>query len=176
MPNLARTLKEEISRISRHEAKLAVTPIRKPAIRLRKDVADLKARLASLEKANKALQTLVAKIQGAQPAIPSTDSEGKGWISGKGIKSLRKRLGLTQMEFGKLVGVSSQAVVLWESKPGMLRLRNATKVAVFAVRAIGAKEAKHRLDEMGKKPVKVMKVKAQVGKQGKKTVKKVGKK
>ena len=50
MPNIARVLKEEISRISRKEAKAAVAPIRKPSVRLRKDVADLKRRLALMEK------------------------------------------------------------------------------------------------------------------------------
>jgi DNA-binding transcriptional regulator YiaG len=167
MPNLAKTLKEEISRIARHEAKLAVTPIRKPTIRLRRDVAELKARLASLEKANKELSALVAKIQGAQPE-PAPEAADKGWISGKGIKSLRKRLGLSQAEFAKLVGVSDQGVYQWESKSGMLKLRNATKAAVFAVRGIGAREAKQRLEQMGKKPVKAP------GRPKAKTGKKVG--
>ncbi len=153
MPNIAKVIKEEISRISRHEAKVAVTPIRKPTIRLRRDVADLKTRLAALEKAFRDIQALMAKCKAAQPA-PAPEAAGKGWISGKGIKSLRKRLGLSQGEFAKLVGVSDQAVYLWESKPGMLKLRDAAKAAVFAVRGIGAKEAKHRLavTEPVKKP------------------------
>ena len=152
MPNIAKVLKEEISRISRHEAKLATTPIRKPTIRLRKDVANLKARLAALEKAHKELQSIVTKCQAAMPE-PAPKTAEKGWISGKGIKSLRKRLGLSQEEFARLVGVSSNAVYQWESKPGMLKLRDKTKAAVFAVRGIGAKDAKQRLEAMVK-PVK----------------------
>lgn len=153
MPNIAKVLKEEISRISRHEAKVAITPIRKPTLKLRKDVANLKSRLAALEKAYKALQALMTKCQAAQPepATEQADKVEKGWISGKGIKSLRKRLGLSQKEFGKLTGVTGHAVVLWESKSGMLNLRKATKAAVFAVRGLGAREAKQRLAEMGKK-------------------------
>jgi len=46
------------------------------------------------------------------------------------------------------------AVYQWESKPAMLKLREKTKAAVFAVRDIGAREAKQRLAEMGRKPVK----------------------
>jgi len=154
MPNIAKVLKEEISRISRHEAKLATTPIRKPTIRLRKDVANLKSRLAALEKANKELQAVMTKCQAAQPE-PAAEQSEKGWISGKGIKSLRKKLGVTQKELAKLVGVSHKAVVLWESKPAMLKLRDKTKAAVFAVRGIGAKEAKQRLAAMVEaKPVK----------------------
>ena len=148
MPNIAKVLKEEIARISRHEAKIAVTPIRKPSMRLRKDVASLKARVAALEKENRALQALLTKIQVAQPQ-PASETVEKGWISGKGIKSLRKRLGLTQGELGRLVGVSNTAVVLWEKKSGMLKLRDKTKAAVFAIRGLGAREAKARLDGMG---------------------------
>jgi len=40
MPNVAAVLKAEIARISRKEAKAAVSPIRKPSVRLRKDVAN----------------------------------------------------------------------------------------------------------------------------------------
>ena len=161
MPNIAKVFREEISRISRHEAKVAVTPIRKPTIRLRKDVADLKTRLAALEKAHKEFQAIVAKCQATQPA-PAPETADKGWISGKGIKSLRKRLGLSQGDLARLVGVSSNAVTLWESKSGMLKLRDKTKAAVFAVRGIGAREAKQRLAAM--EPVKVKKAAKKAGK------------
>ena len=58
---------------------------------------------------------------------------------------------MTQEEFAKLVGVSSQGVYVWESKPGMLRLREATKAALMAVRGLGAREAKERLAGMAVK-------------------------
>lgn len=151
MPNIAKVLREEIARISRKEAKAAVTPVRKPSVRVRKDVADLKRRMAALEKLVKVLVTQMSKIGAAQPVAPA-EPAGRGWISGKGIKSLRKRLGVSQAEFAKLVGVSDQAVYLWESKTGMLKLRESTKAAVMAVRGIGARDARRRLEEM-KKPV-----------------------
>jgi hypothetical protein len=43
-----------------------------------------------------------------------------------------------------------EGVYQWERKPGMLRLRDATKAAVMAVRGLGAREAKARLAEMAK--------------------------
>jgi DNA-binding transcriptional regulator YiaG len=129
-------------------AKAAVTPIRKPAVKLRKDVASLKRRLALLEKANKELQASLAKVSAAQPPASAAEPAGRGWISGKGIKSLRKRLGLSQADFARLVGVSLQIVQVWEKRPGMLTLRKANKASVFAVRGIGAREAKKRLAEM----------------------------
>ena len=164
MPNIAKVFREEISRISRHEAKVAVTPIRKPTVRLRKDVASLKTRLAALEKAHKELQAIAAKCQATQPA-PVPETAEKGWISGKGVKTLRKRLGLTQGEFAKLVGVSTQSVVVWESKSTMLKFLDKTKAAVFAVRGIGAREAKARLAALA--PVKVKKAVSRPVRRGK---------
>jgi DNA-binding transcriptional regulator YiaG len=168
MPNVAKVLKEEISRISRKEAKAAVAAIRKPSVRARTDIADLKRRLALVEKANKAFQVRLAKIEAVQPAAPTTEATGRGWISGKGIRSLRKRMGLSQPAFAKLVGASAQAVYMWESKLGMLKLRDNMKAAVFAVRGLGAREAKKRLEEMkAKEPKKAKKATKQGKRRGK---------
>ena len=64
------------------------------------------------------------------------------------MRSLRRKIGLSQDAFAKLVGVSSNAVYQWESKPGMLRLRDNTRAALLAVRKLGAREAKARLAAM----------------------------
>jgi len=146
MPNIVQVLKAEISRISRHEAKQAVAPFRKPTVAARRTFADLKRRVAILEKANNRLSALIAKIPQPEPVAAPTGS--RNWISGKGVRSLRQKLGLSQEAFAKLVGVSPQGVYQWESKPGMLRMRDATKAAVMAVRGLGAREAKARLAEM----------------------------
>jgi DNA-binding transcriptional regulator YiaG len=155
--NIAQVLKAEISRISKHEAKVLSSPTRTATIILKKNVADLKSRLSTLEKANKELQQQVATLIASQPK-PVVEAEDKGWISGKGVKALRRKLGLTQDELARLTGVSKGAVVQWESKSGMLKLRDATKKAIMAVREIGGKgEARKRLEEMGKKNVVVSK-------------------
>ena len=73
---------------------------------------------------------------------------GRLRISGKGVRSLRQKLGLSQEAFAKLVGVSPNCVYQWESKPGMLRLRANTRAAVLAARGLGAREAKAKLAEM----------------------------
>jgi DNA-binding transcriptional regulator YiaG len=153
MPNVASVLKQEIARIARKEAKAAVGPLRKPSVRARADIAGLKRRLAALEKANKDLLARLVKVEAAQP-VPATEPAARGWISGKGIRSLRKRLGLSQNEFARLAGVSGQAVYMWESKTGTLTLRGPTKAKVFAVRGLGAREARRRLAEMAEAAAK----------------------
>ncbi len=146
MPNIMTALKAEIVRLARKEAKAATDPIRKPANATRLTLADLKRRVAALEKENKRLAALLSKLP--QPAPEEAPAKAKGWISGKGVRSLRQNLGLSQDAFSKLVGVSPNCVYNWEAKPGMLRLRETTRAAVFAARELGAREAKAKLAEM----------------------------
>jgi len=146
MPNIAKVLREEIARISRHEAKVTFTPLQRRTIKLESAAADLKRRTSLLEKANKQLQVRLSKIEAAQPEPPAPEPAGREWISGNGIKSLRQRLGLSQGQFARLAGASLRAVGKWESQPGMVKFRDATKAAVFSLRGIGAREAKQRLE------------------------------
>jgi len=146
MPNIANILKAEIARVSRKEIKSAVEPVRKAAAKLRSDVAELKRQLAALQKEQ--LQAGLAKgeVSSPQPAVEPAGESSKGWISGKGVGSLRKRLKLSQADFGRLVGVSGQTVMKWEGSKGMLKLREAPRAALLALRGIGIKEARRRLE------------------------------
>ena len=72
MANVAKVLKEEIARISRKETKAAVSSIGKSQTSLKKTVADLKRRLASLEKDNK---RLVAEAKKHAPVSVKAPSE-----------------------------------------------------------------------------------------------------
>lgn len=157
MSNIAQVLKAEISRISKREAKALSSPTRSTAIQLKKTVANLKTRLAILERSNRELQKQVATLVASQPA-PVEAPEGRAWISGKGVKTLRRKTGLSQKEFGMLTGVSTGAVTLWESQSGMLKLRDATKKAIMAVRGIGKTEARKRLAELAPAKGKTAKV------------------
>lgn len=146
MPNIANVLKDEIARIARKEAKQAGVPLQKSTAGARRTFADLKRRVAALEKECKRMAGLLAKVP--QPDVQQEPAKTKGWISGKGIRSLRQKLGLSQESFAKLVQVTPNAVYQWEKKNGMLRLRERTRAAVFAARALGAREAKAKLAEM----------------------------
>jgi DNA-binding transcriptional regulator YiaG len=150
MTNVAKALKAEISRISRKEAKSATEPIAKSNIDLKKTVADLKKRLAALEKENKRLLAGVKKEKPVSAPEPSEETK-KARITSTTIRSLRSRLGLTQAEFGKLAGVTTGAVYLWENKEGPLNLRDKTKAAIVSIKGMGAREAK---DKLGKAETK----------------------
>ena len=143
MANIMTVLKAEIVRLARKEAKALTAPLRKPANTTRLTLADLKRRVAALEQENKRLAALLSKVP--QPAPAEEPAKAKGWISGKGILSMRRKLGLSQEAFAQLVGVSPNAVYQWERKSGMLRLRKKTRAAVMAARELGAREAKAKL-------------------------------
>ena len=146
MSNVAKVLRSEISRISRKEAKIAVDPIGKSHIALKKVVADLKRRIALLEKENKRLVSAMRKEKAVTPQTLSEETE-KARLTSKGIRSLRRRLGLPQADFAKLLGVTAHSVHLWEKKEGALRLRDKTKAALLSIRGLGAREAKEKLAE-----------------------------
>ena len=151
MSNVVKILKGEIARISKKEAKSATQVIGKSNIWLRKTVADLKKRLVLLEKENKHLVVAIKKFQVEQSQKPDQEEGKKARFTSRGVRALRKKLRLSQADFGKLVGATTHAVYLWEKKTGALKLRDKTKAAILSVRGLGAREAKEKLAELGGK-------------------------
>ena len=149
MSNVVKILKAEIARISKKEAKSATQAIGKSNTWLRKTVADLKKRLLFLEKENKRLVATVKKYQVSQPEKPDQEEGKKARFTSKGIIALRKKLRLSQADFGKLLGTTPGAVYLWEKKIGALNLREKTKAAILSIRGLGVREARTKLVELG---------------------------
>jgi hypothetical protein len=90
MPNIAKVLKDEIARIAKHEAKIAVSKPLKTGIANKKALVDVKRRLIQIEKSLNGLQKAMQSCS-SQSQAP-VESEGKKeWLSGRGIKALRKR-------------------------------------------------------------------------------------
>jgi len=152
MPKLAEVLRGEIIRISRREARIATAGIREAKIKLTKTVADLKRKIAKLQGENKWLVTAEKKRLAQKPQI-APETSGKARLTAKGIRRLRRKLGLSQAGFAKLLGASTQTVHMWETKEGPLRLRGNTLASVLSAREMGARDAKRRIAEMEtKKP------------------------
>jgi DNA-binding transcriptional regulator YiaG len=160
MSNVVKVLKAEIARISKREAKSATEGIGKSNTWLRKTVADLKKRLVLLEKENKSLVAAMKKYQVTQPEKVEHEEGKKARFTSRGIHCLRRKLRLSQADFGKLLGTTTHAVYLWEKKIGGLNLRHKTKAAILSIRELGAREAKEKLAELGKKLKKGVKASA----------------
>ena len=126
MPNILSVLKAEISRLARKEAKQVVAPVKKVSANYRGLIAGLRKQVGALQKEIAVLKRAAPK---ADKAIEAIEPQGRFWISGKGVRTLRKRLGLTQAQFAKLAGVSVQSVVNWEAAKGKAPIRRKTSIA-----------------------------------------------
>lgn len=165
MPNLMKELKSEISRLARKEAKQVVAPVKKMSANYRGLIAGLRKQLDALQKEVATFKRAAPK---AEKALASkTEHQGRFWITGKGVKALRKRMGLTQAQFGKLVGVSVPTIVNWEKVEGKVNLRKAAAGRLQGLRGIGKRQAAEMLG-LGK-------AKAAVGKAKPKTKRKTKK-
>ena len=140
MPNIMTALKSEISRLARKEAKSVVAPVKKASANYRGLIAGLRKQIDALQNEVAALKRSVPKAEKALAA--AQEPQGRFWITGKGVKTLRKKLGLTQVLFGKLVGVSLPTVGNWEGADGKVDIRRKATVArLQAVRGMGKKQA-----------------------------------
>jgi DNA-binding transcriptional regulator YiaG len=147
MPNIAQVLKAEISRISKKEFKASLKPLHRSIVGLKKNVIDLKRRIAALETENKQLLAFYKKNQKEQPQISPNAAE-KARITSKSVRAIRTKLGLSQDSFAKLLGLSSQNVFVMEHKEGRLKMRPTTLTELLSVRGMGKREAKKRLAEI----------------------------
>ena len=96
--NIASLLKAEITRVSRKEVRTELQALKKTTTKLRSEIAELKRRLAILEKLVKQLGKGGAK---KAPAAGSQDEAGTvARFSSKGLAAQRKRLGLSAADFG----------------------------------------------------------------------------
>ena len=143
MPNLMKELKSEISRLARKEAKQVVAPVKKASANCRGLIAGLRKQLDVLQGEVAALRRAPPKAEKALAA--AQELQGRFWITGKGVKALRKRLGLTQAQFGKLAVVSVPTVVKWEGAQGRVNLRKAAAGKLQGLRGIGKRQAAEML-------------------------------
>ena len=149
MPNIMSALKAEISRLSRKEAKQVVAPIKKASANYRGLIAGLRKLVVALKNEVAALRRAAPK---AEKALASkTEPAGRFWITGKGVRAMRKKVGLTQEKFGKLVGVSVPTIVNWEKVEGKVEIRRkATMARLQELKGKGKREVAAMLGE-GKK-------------------------
>lgn len=150
MPDIRQVLRDEIQRLARKEVRDALAGLQLENRELRKAIAELRRRLAVLEKTGGTVSAS-KRSAAAAPSIdegpnPSVDESALGArISSRMIKRMRERLDLTQAGLATLLGVSAQTVYQWERKNGPLQLRGRTRAAVVEVRSLGKREAMRRL-------------------------------
>ena len=146
MPNLSSVLRSEIIRLSRKEIKSAVAPLKNTNTALKKSMVELKKKIAALESENRHLKSSQTITDGNQPSQEVPENTR---ITSKTITSLRSKLGLSQETFGKLLGVSSNAVFSMEHKKGQLKPRSSTLSKLLTLKNMGKREVQKKLEETG---------------------------
>lgn len=142
MANIASVLKEEISRLSRKEARSETDKLKKASAQYRTEIATLKRRVTALEQLVSRLGKSVAK----SPEVKvDAEVESKVRFTAKGFRSLRQRLGLTAEAMGGILGVSAQTIYGWEAENSSPRKQYLAQIA--ALRGMGKREVAAILEQ-----------------------------
>lgn len=136
MPNLASVLKVEILRLARKEVRKELDGLRKASAQYRSEIAELKRRVASLEKEP---TSSVRRRSSQSSSVDAGDVDSAVRFSAKGFASHRNRLGVSASEAGRILHVSAQTIYGWESgtKP-----RRQHQNAIAAFRKMGKRDVK----------------------------------
>ncbi len=136
-------IKSEIIRLARRELRQNFVP-------LNRDVRSMKTTLSQLRKAVSGLQRFVAQQEKAMKAQKTVleaapEEVKKARFSPRLMKTLRKRLGVTQREMAALAGVTVGAIYQWEK--GIFEPRGEKKKVLVALRKLRRREARRLLEE-----------------------------
>lgn len=123
MTTFADSLKREIARVARKELRDEIASLRKSATLQRSEVAALKRHIQSLQSEVRTISKAQVRSQDAdRPKVEERVADSfrgrprrKVLFTAERLKTQRVRLGFTQEQMAKLLGVSSLSIWKWES-------------------------------------------------------------
>ena len=145
MSQLMIVMKDEIRRLARKEIVAVTAGMKKDQTTFRKTVAALRRQIKAHNYTIRQLLQVATKQAKMTAMAPETAEGSKARVTAKGVRALRKKLKLSQAQFGKLVGVSGYTVLKWEHGSGPLKFRSRTRRALLSIRGLGIREARLRL-------------------------------
>ncbi len=143
MANYQTSFRQEVRRIARKEIRSELKSTKQAVSRYRSEIAALKRKHKELERLIKALQSREEKK--SQAASADVEQPKRRRYSVGSLKSQRKKSGLSQANYAKLVGVSTATILSWErgkTKPDDKRFQK-----LVSLRGISKKEAQKRISE-----------------------------
>lgn len=143
MPDIASVLKSEILRLAKKEVRSEIENLKRASARYRGEIAELKRRVEQLEKQQARVSKKVLK---KSETTESEEGATRMRFSAKRLAAQRQKLGLSAADMGRLIGVSGQTIYHWEAEKS--RPRQTQLIAIAALRKLGKREAKRRLEEM----------------------------
>jgi DNA-binding transcriptional regulator YiaG len=142
---MATVLKEEISRLARKETRSDTAAFKKASAQHRRDIAELKRQVSNLQGRVSLLEKQVLPDVSSQ--VAEADAKGVRFTA-KGLRTQRKRLGLSAADYGKLVGVTAQTVYSWENEES--RPRRTQLPVLASIRHMGKRKVQTRLEQVSK--------------------------
>lgn len=144
MTTFAVVLKDEIRRLARKEVKAHTSRTSKAVAQYRRQIAALKRLVHEQDRRISSLQKLQQERKDStETAVEPKDSTR---FSARSVKAQRRRTGLSAADYARLVGVSPLTIYNWEN--GKSRPRNGQFVTLVALRGLGKREARAKLEEL----------------------------
>ncbi len=141
MPNLQSMLRQEIQRLARKEIRAELAATKKAVAQHRREIAELKRRIKALERTISDLQSRETKQLKAEP-VKAEPPQGTRF-SVRSLKAQRRKSGLSQHDYARLVGVSQMSIYRWER--GRAKPRGKRLAILVSLRGINKRAAQKRL-------------------------------
>lgn len=149
MPDL---IKNEIRRIARRESNAVAKNLKRDVVALKRAMSHVRKLASSLEKAVAKHRAVIGAL--GKESVRSAASDTKGTRFRKDtVKSLRRRLGISQGAFAKVVGVSLGTVHNWESGTVPQAKQRTT---LLGLRKMGARQVKEILAGLSSPPAEAL--------------------
>ncbi len=142
MGKIEAIIKSEIVRLAKREVRKISVPLGREVRVLKNTVSKLRKTVLVLERFT-ALQKRESEKKISFEATP--EEVGASRLSPRLIRSLRKRLGISQRELARLTGVTPLAVYQWET--GTFKPKKEKKAMLVGLRKLGRRNVKKFLEE-----------------------------
>ena len=141
MGKLETTMKSEIERLAKRELHKVSVPLKRDVRSLKITVSQFRKAILSLQRFTAGQQKELAKREVKLEVSPEEIKKSR--FSPRLVKTLRKKLKISQKELAILAGVSMQAVQSWEA--GKVTPRAEKKATLAGLRKLGRTEVKKLL-------------------------------
>jgi len=155
MGKLEATIKSEIERLAKKELRKVSVPLKKDVRSLKKTVSQLRKAILPLQRFTAGQQKELAKREIQLEVSPEEIKKSR--FSPRLVKTLRKKLKISQRELAILAGVSITAIQNWEA--AKVTPRAAKKARLAALRKLGRTEVKKLLAQKAPEAAKGRKIK-----------------
>ena len=141
MGKLEATIKSEIERLAKRELRKVSVPLKRDVRSLKITVSQFRKAILPLQRFTTAQQKELAKREVKLELSPEEIKKSR--FSPRLVRTLRKKLKISQRELAILVGVSMTAIQNWEA--GKVTPRTEKKARLGALRKLGRTEIKKLL-------------------------------